>query len=81
MLLDLAKAGGMKAIQNLVVRFEESTTMKWKKYVPGHLALACNEASRQKFLTDGGLHTLMGLGKTNSDSIQRQCANVLLSLA
>ena len=62
----------MKAIQNLVVRFEEQHDHEMEEICTRTLcALACNEASREIFLTDGGLHTLMGLGKTNSDSIKK----------
>ena len=56
----VAKAGGMKAIQNLVVRFEEQHDHEMEEICTRTLcALACNEASREIFLTDGGLHTLM----------------------
>jgi hypothetical protein len=78
----VAKAGGMKAIQKLVVHFHEQNDHEMEERCTRTLcALACNAESREIFLIDGGLHTLMGLGKTNSDSIKNQCANVLLSLA
>ena len=52
--------------------------MKWKKYVPDTLCIGVQRSKSRNFLTDGGLHTLMGLGKTDSDSIKSQCARVVI---